>query len=156
MSCDFVKSLTDEQKSELLKLLQEETPKYRVELEFWDDERTQIKSLSEYMGDQLHGKSLGWYRDGQKEFDDNWVNGQLHGKSFDWSPSGQLEREKHYHHGKQHGKSMGWHDNGQIECEIEWTNDNQHGKCVAWDENGRVISEEIWEHGRFVSKKNFI
>jgi len=85
MDYNFVKSLTAEQKRKLINLLQEEpkrapTPRYRVEVRFWDRERTIIESIREYIGNQRHGKCIGWYENGQKRWETDYVNGQIHGK----------------------------------------------------------------------------
>jgi len=149
MSCAFINTLTEEQRGELLKLLQEEaqpTPQYRVEVEFWDKERTQIKSLREYMGEQRYGKDIGWYDNGQKRYDNNYVNGKLHGKCAGWYPNGQLHWEENYVNGQRHGKRRKWHDNGQIRWEEDCVDGQLHGKYIAWDESGRVTREEDWEH----------
>jgi antitoxin component YwqK of YwqJK toxin-antitoxin module len=99
MNCDFIKNLTQKQKDELKKLLEEETPKYRVEVEYWDNGN--IESLTEYLGDQRHGKSIGWYKNGKKEWEANYHQGQLHGKDIGWYENGQKYWERHYHYGKE-------------------------------------------------------
>jgi len=128
MNCGFVKRFTAEQRAKLLKLQETQpkpTPQYRVELKFWDLERTQIKMLEEYLGGQLHGKSIGWYDSGQKEYEDDWVNGQL-------------------------SRLVEWHRNGKKRLEIHYLQDQRHGKCTSWDENGKVIGEEVYKHGELL------
>jgi antitoxin component YwqK of YwqJK toxin-antitoxin module len=99
MNCDFIKSLTTEQKTELRKLLQEEeTPKYRVEVEYHDNGN--IKSLREYLGDQQHGKYIEWHENGQKWFEKDYHQDQRHGKAIWWHEDGQKECERDYAHGK--------------------------------------------------------
>ena len=99
MNCDFINSLTEEQKLELRKLLDTDTtPKYRVEVEWWDNGN--IKTLVEYLGDQPHGKDIGWYEDGQKEWEIDYYQGLLHGKNIRWHEDGQKHWEKDYEYGK--------------------------------------------------------
>jgi len=100
MNCDFVKTLTAEQKAELKKLLEEEEkPQYRVVVETWNNGK--IKSLTEYLGDQLHGKSIKWYGSGNKWWESEYQNGQLHGKSIMWWENGNKEWEIEYQNGKE-------------------------------------------------------
>ena len=78
MSCDFIKSLTEEQKAKLRKDLDEETkakqPKYSVRYKLWDN--GEIRSLQEYLGDQLHGLDLGWYENGEPAWKEEYQNGK--------------------------------------------------------------------------------
>lgn len=77
-----IKDLGTEQRDRLRKLLSKTpspVPQYRVKVEFWDRDKTQIKRLREYLGDQLHGAWKRWYRDGQLQFDFRYQNGKEHG-----------------------------------------------------------------------------
>jgi antitoxin component YwqK of YwqJK toxin-antitoxin module len=125
VNCDFIKNLTQKQKDELRKLLDTDTtPKYRVEVERYDNGN--IKSLKEYLGDQRHGKDIGWYENGQKWWEEDYHQGQLHGKHIWWYESGQKSREIDYHQGQRHGKSIWWHEDGRKECERDY----EYDKCV--------------------------
>jgi antitoxin component YwqK of YwqJK toxin-antitoxin module len=98
MNCDFIKSLIPEQKAELRKLLDTDTaPKYRVEVEYHDNGN--IKSLTEYLGDQRHGKYIEWHENGQKWCEEDYHQGQLHGKSIGWHENGQMAWEEDYEYG---------------------------------------------------------
>ena len=101
MNCDFINSLIAEQKVELRKLLNEETeqPKYHVKIKFWDEAKTQIKSLVEFKGDQQHGISLVWWENGNKSFKIEYQNDQLHGKSLGWYENGNKWWEYEYQNG---------------------------------------------------------
>ena len=102
-NCDFIDSLTAEQKAELRKLLDEESEhseQYRVEIEFWDEAKTKIKSLVEYQGTQPHGKYIRWYENGNKEWETNYHQDQKHGKDLGWYENGNKYWEAEYKHGK--------------------------------------------------------
>lgn len=134
MNCDFIKTLTPEQKEELRKLLNEDEqpqPKYRVEVEFYDKEKTKIKRLHEYLGDELHGICKCWYT------------------------SGQLEYEFPYQNGKWHGVCKCWYNSGQIQYEHPYQNSKTHGIRKHWDENGKLKHKEYWLYGNQVSKEEY-
>ena len=101
MTCEFFNTLTPEQRASLRKLLEaEETPQYRVEVEFWDKEKTKIKYLCEYLGNKKHGMSCGWYENGKKRWETGYQNGQLHGKETQWNKNGKKYLEIEYRNGK--------------------------------------------------------
>lgn len=128
MNCDFINSLTPEQKAELRKLLEEENtqsrPKYEVDVTLWDNGN--IRSLTEYQDNQLHGKDIGWYEGGQKYWEKDYHRGQLHGKDIGWYENRQKYWEKDYHRAQLHGKSIGWCKNGQK----SWERDYYRGQRV--------------------------
>ena len=74
----------------------------------------------EYVNGILHGKSKGWYENGQSWWEDDYMNGKQHGKSKGWYPNGQLWWEHDYVDGKLHGKSIGWHANAELMCEEDY------------------------------------
>ena len=90
---DFVGGLTEEQKGNLKKLL-DEGPKYRVEFEIY--ENGNLRYISEYLGDLQHGRSIAWYKNGVKWWEHEYCEGQLHGKSIDWYENGQIQWEAEY------------------------------------------------------------
>jgi len=63
---------------------------------------------------------------------------QLHGKSVSWYKNGQKFVEVDYHQGRLHGKSIGWYGNGQIRWETDYINNRLHGKRIEWHEDGVV------------------
>ena len=78
MDCNFIKSLTPEQRKDLRERLDEceaEQPKYSVRFDLWDNGK--IRRLAEYLGDQKHGFSLGWFPDGQPVWKREYQNGNL-------------------------------------------------------------------------------
>lgn len=104
MNCDFIKTLTPEQKEELRKLINEDEqpqPKYRVEVEFYDKEKTKIKRLHEYLDDKYHGIQKGWYTSGQLEYELSYQNGDWHGIHKAWDALGQLRYKEYWLYGDQ-------------------------------------------------------
>jgi hypothetical protein len=46
-----------------------------------------------------NGLCISWYRDGQKEAEESWLNGQLHGSVRYWSEKGTLQFDLSFEHG---------------------------------------------------------
>jgi len=157
MDFEFVKNLTPEQKVELRDILDEPDtqPKRHVELDFWDDERTQIMLLREYVGDQIHGKCMGWHQNGYRGYEDNYYQDERHGKSMGWHPNGQKHWEGDWANDKKHGKSIGWYENGQTEWETDYVNNRIHGKDVWWYEDGTLLCESYHINGQEVTAKEW-
>ena len=128
MNCDFIKSLTPEQRKDLRERLDEcevtESPKYSVKYELWENGK--IESLREYSGDQLHGFSLGWHKNGQPHWKAEYQNGQLHGLSFGWYSDGQQALKREYQNELEHGVALSWHEDGRQRYKEEW----QHGLLI--------------------------
>jgi len=93
-----------------------------------------------YIKGLLNGKSVFWYKDGQKKEVD-YVNGKENGKEIWWYEDGKKCEEIDYVNGKKHGKEIYWYENGQKREEIDYVNGKKHGKNIHWYENGQKKKE---------------
>jgi len=59
----------------------------------------QVKFSGNFKNGLRDGLCTGCYDTGQKESEENWVNGQLHGKVKYWSPDGHLQYDLTFNHG---------------------------------------------------------
>gem|GEM_PF-6337562 len=75
---------------------------------------------------KIHGHYTGWYENGQKRYETNYVDGKEHGLYTEWRENGQKETEGNAKEGKPHGL---------------WT---------EWDEEGKVTSQTMFENGEKV------
>jgi len=126
---------------------QEPAPQYRVEVKFWDDERTRIKSLEECLGDERNGKCIRWSYSGQKQSEEDFKDNRLHGKRTTWSDDGYKCCEEHYLYGRLHGRRRSWHYNGNLHWEMHYDDGLQHGYATAFDISGREVLTEHYVHG---------
>ena len=134
MNCDFINSLTEEQKAELRTLLTEEEPpqpKYRVRVGFWDEAKTKIRYLVEYFGDEFHGV----YKH--------------------WRENGQLGCEAQYQNHKRHGVSKGWYEDGKLKYEEPYQNGKWHGVHKDWNEDGKIIYKQYLLYNEKVSEEEY-
>ena len=66
---------------------------------------------------------LEYDKNGQLEYEGEYLNGERHGKGKEYYHNGQLEYEGEYLNGKRHGKGKEYYcHNGQLEFEIEYVN----------------------------------
>jgi hypothetical protein len=96
-SCDFIKSLTAEQKVQLRKLLDEDAKANIPMTVVWG---TYIGGVLDYLEEQRngkrHGKYMEWYKNGNKKIDIDYVDGLKHGKLTEWDEEGRKIREEEY------------------------------------------------------------
>jgi len=135
----------------------------RVERTYFADGTLEIETHYNSQN-QRHGRSIGWYTNGQIRWEENYVNGQRHGKSLWWYDNGQKYVELGYCQGQRHGKNIMWHTNGQKEWEVDYRNGKAHGKYILWPryncENPRVryylygnpVSEEEYRKHQLIEK----
>jgi len=81
------------------------------------------------------GKIIKYYPNGQKQREEECLNGTSHGKQTRWDESGQKKEEAEWRDGKQHGKTIWWYGTGQKWREYEWR-DGKEISCKKWDKNG--------------------
>jgi antitoxin component YwqK of YwqJK toxin-antitoxin module len=58
-----------------------------------------MRQKSFYKNGKIEGKSIGWYENGQKHFEDNYEDGLLDGYSVSFRENGSKKKEENYKHG---------------------------------------------------------
>ena len=99
------------------------------------------------------GQSVGYFPNGQKAYENNFLNGLPHGKWCSWYNNGQKVREEEYVKGERNGKYIEWHKNGQKRVEGTYCNDHQCGKWFSWYENGAKEQEKEFVDGKAINFK---
>ena len=96
------------------------------------------------------GQLVGWYPNGQKSFEGDFINGLENGKWIGWYESGQKHYEQNYIDGFESGHSVGWYENDlplmQLQkCyEGDYLNEKKIGTWVMWDKNGGIIETKCY------------
>ena len=57
------------------------------------------KTQCNYKYKRREGKTIGWYENGQKHYEDNYEDGILDGYSVTWRENGSKRKEEVYKHG---------------------------------------------------------
>jgi len=108
-----------------------------------------------YRQNQPHGKSVWWYRNGQKWWETDYVNGQIHGRDIMWYVNGQIHCEVDYYQNQPHGKSINWHTNGQKRREVDYRKGKRYGKYVLWYESGTLDYEHYYIDDQQVTREEW-
>jgi TonB family protein len=87
------------------------------------------------------------YKDGQKEFEINYVSGVRSGKSSSWFNNGNLSTESYYSDGDLNGSFKMWDENGLLIQELNFKNGIKHDLNKEWFPNGNLKKEENYHEG---------
>jgi antitoxin component YwqK of YwqJK toxin-antitoxin module len=71
-------------------------------------------------GELLTGIVFGTYKNGQLEFEENYVNGIQEGVEKTWYKNGQLMFEENYQNGMLNGSSKYWNKEGVLKSNINY------------------------------------
>ena len=104
-----------------------QTKKPKMVVDFWDFEKTQMRSKGFYYADDFygestleHGKWEFWDRQGRRTEILNYQKGKLHGKSTTFYANGKKKEEGFFKDGKQDSIYFAWHENGQLWWEYNY------------------------------------
>ena len=101
---------------------------------------------------RLHGRSLGWYSNGQMEVEEQFVAGVSHGARTRWHENGNRKSLAQIEQGKVVGLFTEWHENGQKAVEMTLRDGQPDGIVEAWHSNGELKSRLRYENGAQVEK----
>ena len=91
----------------------------------------------------LHGRALGWYRDGRIAWREEGRDGQVEGTSLRFFPDGTPSLRDEMLHGRLHGRSLRWYPSGQMRVESTW----QQGTMTSarfYREDGSIDPAGEW------------
>lgn len=105
------------------------------------------KSRSEIVQGQLHGKSEGFYPNGQRQIEEHFNLGISEGIRTRWLTNGVMQSEGKIVQGEFHGEYRKWHENGQLAEFIHFENGTPHGIAKAWFPSGFLKSQVEMDRG---------
>ena len=119
-----------------------------------------------YKDGLMNGNWVGWYENGQKEWEGKYKNGDgsdlgetrisRNGRNGIWTfwyENGQKKREINYKYGKEDGSVIEWYKNGQKSGEGTYINGKPDRLVTQWSENGQKESEVTYKDGEVISEK---
>ena len=115
---------------------------------YYDEEKIIIKSICHYNAvGELHGKTEGFYKNGKKHYELNYLNGKLHGRQFiNWVNQKTLI-EFNYNNGKPEGLQAEYSICGTLQWQLYCCggdSDNPDGsKKIAAIETGIINMQRI-------------
>ena len=96
---------------------------------YYDEEKTIIKSICHYNASgKLHGKTEGFYRNGKKHYELNYLNGKLHGKQFINWVNQRPFIEFNYSNGKPEGMQVEYSVSGTVQWQVYCIGDYNNTK----------------------------
>ena len=136
----------------------------------WDSNGEKRKEATFIHGEEE--KIVGWYKNGQMEFESNYLDGKRSGRQVRWYKNGQMEYESNYIDDIENGRQTSWYQNGQLkeisnykfgmpdEMVTKWREDGEksseisykfgkrHGLSISWHTNGKKFSEGSYVLGK--------
>jgi antitoxin component YwqK of YwqJK toxin-antitoxin module len=86
---------------------------------YHDEEKKIIKSICHYnVTGKLHGKTEGFYRNGKKHYELNYINGKLHGRQFINWVNQKPFIEFNYFNGKPEGMQVEYSVSGSVQWKV--------------------------------------
>lgn len=159
----YVYTYIEEQKVFLGKLVN--SKKDSVWLEWYNNGYK--KSKITFKDGLYHGKSYGWYENGNKDYEGEYNNGDgtdlgttgvpKNGRTGQWIfyyESKQKLSESKFKNGKIDGVSTTWYENGQKESEGNFIEGKNEGVYSTWYENGQIKGKYNYKNGELNGKVN--
>ena len=84
-----------------------------------------------------------WYENGQKKYEQEYVDGKLNGPSKLWYKNGQLRINVNYVNGERDGDFIEFYENGQQCSAITYSAGKKVGKLISWHKNGQKMKSVI-------------
>ena len=87
----------------------------------------QLASIRDYRGGKKIGKHIGYWENGQTQFEFYFEDGEYHGIAKEWYQNGQAYRTFHYENGYEQGSQKMWWENGIIRANYVVKNGRRYG-----------------------------
>ena len=87
----------------------------------------QLASIRDYHSGKKIGKHIGYWENGQTQFEFYFEDGEYHGIAKEWYQNGQTYRTFHYEHGYEQGSQKMWWENGIIRANYVVKNGRRYG-----------------------------
>lgn len=95
---------------------------------------------------------IGWYENGQKEFQCEWVNDSLNGNWLEWYETGELRSITPFKNNQIDGIDFNFNKNGDITSIFSYKNGIANGYNKVYYETGELLLSAYFENGTGVLK----
>ena len=119
-------------------------------VERWTADRRRVEVT--IVDGRAHGRSRGWYENGQIEVEEHFVRGVSHGTRTRWFPEGGKKSEVKIVDGTLAGVFREWHANGRLARETPLAAGVPHGEAKSWDPAGKLIGTAQVSRGKKISE----
>jgi len=111
--------------------------------EYWDEEKTVLKSKFPYVNGKDSGLYFKYRKDGTILEQGESLNGKINGTILLYNKNGNVEQEWPYKDNKRHGLLKSYYPSGNIKMERVYQDGNPK-KARSYDESGTLQMESIW------------
>jgi len=116
---------------------------------------SEIHMTIEIRAGKPHGKSCGFYENGQLEVEEHFKNGISHGPRIRWYEDGTKKSEANIIDGKIEGTFTRWHDNGRTSALAEMSDGKPHGITESWHPDGSPNVRVTLRRGEVIERQEF-
>ena len=81
----------------------------------------------------------------------SYENGKMHGKTMCWYKSGEKMAEVFYKLGEKDGMDIMWYENGQKSSVKSWKDGKYDGVITYWDKNGKMTSKTRYKNDQEIA-----
>ena len=75
------------------------------------------------------------------------------GKSISFYRNGNKKSEVSYLNGERSGPFVIWYENGNQMYELNYVNGKKNGKQIWWDKSGKITTEKMYRNGEWLRQK---
>jgi antitoxin component YwqK of YwqJK toxin-antitoxin module len=95
-----------------------------------------------------NGLALGWYKNGKKRYELNFLHGNRDGTHKGWHPNDTLSFSYFFHEDKYEGEQNTYFPSGhRFQC-LNYVNGYEDGKQKSWNDSLRVINNFTVKNGK--------
>lgn len=114
----------------------------RVVVQTYPDGKVELEQYFVFANnDSVLVKEIGFYPDGQKRIEGEYLEGKRNGKWTYWYDNGKKWSEAGYKTDLREGKSTVWHESGLKYYEGSYKDGERIGRWRFWDEQGKLLKE---------------
>jgi len=95
-----------------------------------------------------NGTAYGWFKNGKKKYERNYLNGNREGIHKGWYPNDSLAFEYQFHEDKYEGEQRSYYESGKSWQSLHYKNGYEEGKQKSWNESGRLINNFTVKKGK--------
>lgn len=95
-----------------------------------------------------NGVALGWYKNGKKRYELNFLNGNREGTHKGWHPNDTLSFSYFFHEDKYEGEQNTYFPSGNRWQSLHYVNGYEEGKQKSWNDSLRVVNNFTVKNGK--------
>lgn len=95
-----------------------------------------------------NGVAYGWYKNGQKRYENGFLNGNREGVHKGWYANGRVSFLYFFRDDKYEGEQKTFYESGHRWQSLNYVNGYEEGKQKSWSDSGRVVNNFTVKNGK--------